>query len=123
MAGVKPRNSCVSLYKRLEILSLPCEYIFSLMKFIVNNQEYFQTNSAVRNVNTRNKNQSHRPIANLSCFQRSVYYAGIKIFNSLPFSLSDLINKRAQFEVALKRCLITYSFYSVDEFLMFANSS
>jgi hypothetical protein len=25
MAGVKPRNSCRSLFKRLEILALPCE--------------------------------------------------------------------------------------------------
>jgi hypothetical protein len=40
MAGVKPRNSCRSLFKRLEILALPCEYIFSLMNFTVNNQEH-----------------------------------------------------------------------------------
>jgi hypothetical protein len=50
-----------------------------LMNFIVNNQEHFQTNSAIHNVNTRNKNQLHRPICNLSCFQKSAYYAGIKI--------------------------------------------
>jgi hypothetical protein len=44
------------------------------MNFIVNNQEHFQTNSAMHSVNTRNKNQLHRPIANLSCFQKSAYY-------------------------------------------------
>jgi hypothetical protein len=38
MASFKPRNSCRSLFKRLEILALPCEYIFSLMSFIANNQ-------------------------------------------------------------------------------------
>jgi hypothetical protein len=38
IAGVKPINSCRKLFKRLEILPLPCEYIFSLMNFIVNNQ-------------------------------------------------------------------------------------
>jgi hypothetical protein len=68
MAGVKPRNSCRSLCKRLEILALPCEYIFSLMSFIINNQEHFQTNFAINSINTRNKNQLHRPIANLSYF-------------------------------------------------------
>jgi hypothetical protein len=45
MAGVKVGNSCKNLYKRLEILTLPCEYIFSLMNFTVNNQEHFKTNS------------------------------------------------------------------------------
>jgi hypothetical protein len=123
MAGVKPRNSCRSMFKRLEILSLLCEYIFSLLLFIVNNQEHFQTNSTVHSVNTRNKNELHRPISNLSCVQESAYYAGIKMFNNLPSSDTSLIHKKEQFEVALKRYLITHSFYSVDEFLTFTNNS
>jgi hypothetical protein len=122
MAGVKPRNSCRSLFKRLEILTLPCEYIFSLLLFIVNYHDHFQTNSAVHSVNTRNKNQLHRPIASLSRFQKSAYYAGIKIFNSLPSSLTSLIHKKEQFKVALKGYLITHSFYSVDEFVVFTNN-
>jgi hypothetical protein len=91
MVDVKPRNSCRSLFKRLEILTLPCEYIFSLLLFIVINQDHLQTNSAVHSVNTRNKNQLLRPIANLSCFPRTAYYAGIKICNSLQSSLTSLI--------------------------------
>jgi hypothetical protein len=105
-----------------KILALPCEYIFSLMNFIVNNQEHFQTNSAIHSVNTRNKNQLHRPIANLSCFQKGAYYAGINIFNTPPSSLTSLVNKKAHFKVPLKDT-IKHSFYSVDEFLMFTNKS
>jgi len=59
-----------NIFMRVEILSLSCEYIFTLMKFIVNNQEYFQTNSAIHSFNTRNRNHHHRPTANLSCFQK-----------------------------------------------------
>jgi hypothetical protein len=91
MAGVKPRTSCRSLFKRIEILALPCEYILSLMNFIVNNQEHFQTNSAIHSVNTKNNYQLHRPIAKISCFQKSSYYAGIKIVNSLTSSFTSLI--------------------------------
>jgi hypothetical protein len=64
------------------------------MNFIVNNQELFQSNSAVHSVNTRNKHRLHRPIANLSRFQKSAFYTGIKIFNSLPSSLTSLVNKK-----------------------------
>jgi hypothetical protein len=78
MADGNPGNSCRSLFKRLEILTLHCEYVFSILIFIVNNQEHFQTNSAIHRVNTVNKNQLHRPIANLSSFQKSAYYEGVQ---------------------------------------------
>jgi hypothetical protein len=37
IAGVKSRNSSRNLFMILEILPLPCEYIFALMNFDVNN--------------------------------------------------------------------------------------
>jgi len=37
----EPRTSCRSLFKQLGILLLPFQYIFSLMNFIINNQENF----------------------------------------------------------------------------------
>jgi hypothetical protein len=77
----------------------------------------------MHSVNTRNKNQLSRPVANLLCFQKSAYYAGIQIVNSLPSSLISLINKKEQFKVALKRYLIIHSFYCGDEFVMFTYNS
>jgi hypothetical protein len=108
---------------RLEILPLPCEYIFTWMNFVINNQELFHTNSAIHSVNTRNRDHLHRPTAYLSCFHKSGYYAGIKIFNSLLSNLKHHVNKKAQFEVALKQYLNTNFFYSVEEFLTFKNDS
>jgi hypothetical protein len=55
----------------VETLPLPSEYIFVIMNFVVNNQELFQTNSAIQSVNAINRNNLHRPISNLSCFQKS----------------------------------------------------
>jgi IS1 family transposase len=122
MVGARPRTPCRSLFKKLEILPVPCQYIFSLMNFTVNNQENFQTNSSIHNSNTRNKHHLHRPNANLSCFQKSTLYDGIRIYNSLPSSLTSLKNGKAKFKVALKRYLNTHSFFSVDEFFMCKNN-
>jgi hypothetical protein len=108
MAGAKPRNLCRSLFKKLEILPLPCECIFSSMN-IINNLERFQTNSTVHSVNTKNKNYLHRPVANLSCFQKGAHYAGIKVFNSLPPSLKTILDKKETFKVAFKRLLNTHT--------------
>jgi hypothetical protein len=49
-----------------------------------------------------------------SCFQKSVYYPGFKIFNSRLCSLNILMDKKAQFAVAMKMYINTLSFYSYD---------
>jgi hypothetical protein len=123
IAAVKSRNSCRNLFMRLEILPLPCEYIFTLMNFVVNNKEHFQINSAIHSVNTRNKDRLHRPAANFSCFQKSPFYAGIIIFNSLLSYLRSLMYKKTQCKVSLKLYLNTHSFYPVEEFITFKNDS
>jgi hypothetical protein len=96
--------------KKLQILPLPCEYIFSSWHFLINNLEHFQTNSAIH-CNTRNKHHLQRPTANLTYFQKITYYSGIKIFNNLPASLRILMNENAKFKIVLKQYLNTYSFY------------
>jgi hypothetical protein len=40
---------------RSETSSLPGEYIFTLVNFVVNNQEHFQTNSAIHSVKVKVK--------------------------------------------------------------------
>jgi len=64
--GAHPRTSCRKLFKKLEILTVPSQYIL-IDEIFIGNQEKFQTNPSVCSINTRNL---HRPIANLSCFQK-----------------------------------------------------
>jgi hypothetical protein len=49
----------------------------------------------------------HHEITNLSCFQRSTFFASIKIFNSFPHSLTILKNDKAKFKAALRKHLNT----------------
>jgi len=57
--------------------------------------------------------------ADLSCFQKSTFYAGIKIFSSLLPSVTILKNDMAEFKAALRQYLHMHTpFYSVDEFFM-----
>jgi hypothetical protein len=55
MAGAQPRTSCRSLFKKLDIIPFHCQYIPSLMTYMIQNQENFKTNSSVQNLNIRNK--------------------------------------------------------------------
>jgi len=50
------------------MLPVPCQYMFSLTNFIVNNPDNFQTNPSVHSINITRKYKSYRLNANLSCF-------------------------------------------------------
>jgi hypothetical protein len=106
------------LFKKLEILPIPCQNVLSLLNFVVNNWQIFQTDWPIHSINIRNEHHLHRPYGDLSCFQKGVFYAGTRIFNRLPHRLSILMNDKAKFKVALKEYLHTHSFYSVGEFFM-----
>jgi hypothetical protein len=57
-------------FKRLQVLPLPSEYIFTLMTCIENNQEQFQTNLVVHSINSRNKHYLHRPMPTSHVFRK-----------------------------------------------------
>jgi hypothetical protein len=79
----------------IEILTLPYEYIFSLINFFTNNEGHFQNNADVHSVNTRYKHYLHKPTPYLLCFQKSAYYVAINIFNNLPSDLKSRTNKKS----------------------------
>ena len=102
----------------IEIVRVPSQCILSVMNVIINNQETFQWNSSIHNINTRNKHHLHGPDTKLSYFQKSTFYSGIKIFNNLWSRVTFLKNDKAKFKAALITYLHTQSFYSVDEFFV-----
>jgi len=70
MPGAEPRASCIGLFRRLEILPVPCQYILSLMLFIVDNPDNFQAVSEVHGPHTRSKNQLCIPNTNLTSVEK-----------------------------------------------------
>jgi hypothetical protein len=92
----------LTVHFSLEILTLPSQYTLSSMTFLAHNLEYFTFNSSVHNIDTRKRLQLHRPIANSTSFQRSVYYASINIFNTLPVHIANLVMDKKHFISALK---------------------
>ena len=83
LAGAQPRTSCRSLFKQLEIVPVPGQYILSLINFIINNREKFQTNSSIHNINTSNKHHLHRPNANLPCSKKKYTLCWHQIFSTV----------------------------------------
>ena len=71
-------------------------------------------------MHTRFKTNLHLPTANLTKFQKGVYYSGIKIFINL---LHNLANEIVLFQNALKRFLPINSFYNSEEYFNYQRYS
>jgi hypothetical protein len=115
MCGVGLRSSCRSLFRKLNILLIACQYMLSLMLFIVYNQKDFLTNANAHGLDTRNKNHLYLPVVSLSCVQK---WSGVKIFNSLPSNIQSYRNDRKRFKNKLYRYLIIHSFIRLLNFRM-----
>ena len=90
----RPRDSCRVLCKRLEILPLYSQYIFSISTFVVKkNRHLFPSNNQTDTIHTRHTNNLRPPITNITEFQKGVFCFGITIFNNLPPNIKDLANK------------------------------
>ena len=101
-----------SYFKKIRDFNSP-KPIYILIDEFFNCQDKFLTNSSVHSINTRNKHHLHRPIANLSCFQKGTSYSRIRIFNNLPHSTALLRNEKPQFKVALNIFLYMHTLFTL----------
>jgi hypothetical protein len=116
MTKPRRRDSCRQLFKRLEILPLQSQYIFSVLLFVVKNKDLYTINQQIHSINTKPNINLHPPVCNLTVFWKGVYFSGIKFFNHLPLNTKSLSNEIKSFKPALKRFLNLHSFYSVEEY-------
>lgn len=107
MMGLGLRCSCRELFKKLSILPVPHLYMLSLMTFIVDNPDKFQSNSSLLSFTRRHKDHLYIPRVNLSCMQKGVTYCALKVFHSLPLDVSRLTIDKLNYKMVLRRYLIT----------------
>jgi len=116
MTNRSKRDSCRQLYKQLQILTLPGQYILSLLLFVIKYREFFPLNSDIHDRNTRYNDNLHPPTTNLTPVQKGVLCSGIKIFNCLPTSIKSLSKDPKHFKNKLKNFLLEHTLYSLNEY-------
>ena len=114
MIGCRSRNSCRKLFSKLEIFPLPSQYIFSLLLFMIRNNQLL-VNSEIYHIDTRQHANFHQPSVNVTGYQKGVYYWDVKVFNKLPSCIKPEFDNPKKFKVVLQKFLYENSFYSLDE--------
>jgi hypothetical protein len=72
------RDSYRELFKKLQILPLYSQYIYSSLMFVVKNRDLFKLNSDIHNIGTRHNNDFHLPSAQSKLFQKGVFIQELK---------------------------------------------
>jgi hypothetical protein len=85
--GNNVRTSCRPLLPMLGIMTLPSQYIFSLMRFLSRNLEFSTFNSTIHNYNI---------------YQKGLHYESVGVFNKLPHNITELILHNKSFLTKLK---------------------
>ena len=116
MTKSNKRDTCRPLFKKLGILPLPSQYIFSLLLFVVTNKNLFSLNSQFHSIYTCYSENFHLPQTGLTMVQKGVAYSGCKIYNHRPVHIKNTSNNMPLFKKLLKRLLFQYVSYSVDEY-------
>ena len=110
------RDSCRQLFKQLQILTFPSQYIFSLLVFVAKHRDLFLSNSNIHNISTCYNDNLHLPTTNLTLVQKGVLYSGSEIYNNLPPHMKDHSEDLKYFKSKLKSFLIEHTLYSLEEF-------
>ncbi|CAG9782744.1 unnamed protein product [Diatraea saccharalis] len=116
IVGIPPYESCKEYFKVLNILPLPCMYIFEICIFVKGHPELFIRAKDLYPRNTRNSNRlvlDFMPKTEL--FKRNCYAMCIKIFNKLPISIQEL--PILQFKKKLKMWLLDNMIYSIHNWI------
>jgi len=92
MTGSKVRTPCRPLFPMLGIMTLPSQYIFSLMRFLSRNLEFYTFNFTIHNYNTRYRILLHKPSSLLTIYQKGLFYESVGVFNKLPHNIAELIS-------------------------------
>jgi len=72
------RTSCHELFKEVQILAIYSQYIYSLFMFVIKLRYLFKSSFDVHNLSTRYNSDLHLPTANLTIFQKGVFYLELK---------------------------------------------
>jgi hypothetical protein len=116
MSGSGKFDPCRYLFKKLQILTLQSQYIFSLLLFAVKNKNHFTSNMVIPDINSRYNYNLHLPSTNLSNVQKGVLFSARKIYNHLPSNIKSLSKDVKQFKSLLRCYLTEHAFYTIDEF-------
>lgn len=116
MLKVPPRTSCRPLFRKLQLFTLPCLYVYELVLYVKSNPTLFRRSEDLHSYNTRNKNLLLYPTHKTALYESSPFYKGMTLYNK-TLKMINIKGTENLFKAKLKEFLLQKAYYSVKEFL------
>lgn len=113
--------SCRNLFRKLNILTVPCLYILNVLLFKWDNPQLFLTNSQVHDHATRGGGTFRSKKNRLQIADGDPINVGTYLFNNLPSILKMQNTSRVMFKKNIESFLISHTFYTINEFINASN--
>lgn len=117
IGGLHFADDCRTVFKRMNVLTLPSIYIFQNLLYIKENLHCFVAHENIHNYTTRNRECIAPIYWRLRRCQTGPGYWAIKLYNVLPKHFKSMRLK--DFKREIKKFLIDNSFYTYHEFMDF----
>lgn len=110
-------QSCKPLFKKFNILPLPCLYIREACQLVKDNPNHFFTRDEISARHTRDQYQNllYQPPCRTAVYKKNCYNMCILLYNKLPNDFK--IENKTLFKRKLTNWLHEKCFYSIKEFL------
>jgi hypothetical protein len=113
---LRARSSCGGYFKKLELLTVPCLFVYGFCMFKFNNPGLFETNSGFHTYNTRNKSNIVIPVRTTNSLNKNPYYLAVTLFDHLSKLMSKIKNINL-FRNLLKKLLLEKEYCDVKLYL------
>jgi hypothetical protein len=123
ITGSMSSNLCHDLFKILNILTLPSQYVFLLLFFVITTCDQYVFNSEIHRRNTRQITHFHQPILNLSLYQKGILNMGIQLNNNIPSFVKRTLDNSSEFKSLLRNILYFNSICTLDRYFNHNTSS
>jgi hypothetical protein len=108
LLGVGWRCSYNNWLVKLNILPVPCMYIFSLIMIVFNHLCIFKTKLSLHDFHTGSKNQLHFPSVKFTSVEKGVTYSAVKYLIIYPQVYLNYM-KIKHFKSALRKYLFSHA--------------
>lgn len=112
---LRGRDSLRELFKEIDILTLPSQYVFENIMYARKNASRYLKNSDLHRFNTRNKNKIAQPQSRLSKVRNSFVGNCIQFYNKIPDNIVQLSDR--QFKIIIKKTLCNKAYYKIDDYI------